>query len=470
MTNSKLIQLIRTFSKDEFKTFGKFVRSPFFYKDKAVIKLYDSLKSFYPEFDNDGLTKQQLYEKMYPQKKYSDSQMKYLMSEMFSLAKMFLSYTNYNNDNFERNNRLLKELNTRNTYKIFESELKKIENQIKSIQIRDKEFFYQMYKMKNLVSDYYSYKNRLSVKREHNKIIDNIINNFLISILDFYYEIINDASDFGINIDLNLVSFIDDYINQNKNNLNPIVLIYYYIFIVSYRNEPSHYNTLYELKNKHIQILDDDAKHRIFEALGNYCIKSYHQGGIKHYKDAFILIDDEIKSGVRFKRNEFSEIFFTNKIEIASKVKEYKWAYDFIVKYKNRLNEKNREDIVNFCYAIIEFESNNYLASLDHLSKINLKHPLLKFRIRNYTLLNYFELNNYEQAFLMLDAYRHMLEKDEKVETGRKERYFLFLYYYQKLLDMKSGSLNTEIELLKRDIETRSFFMKQWLLEKAGEF
>ena len=70
----------------------------------------------------------------------------------------------------------------------------------------------------------------------------------------------------------------------------------------------------------------------------------------------------------------------------------------------------------------------------------------------------------------MLDAYRHMLEKDEKVETGRKERYNLFLYYYQKLLDMKSGSLNTEIELLKRGIETRSFFMKQWLLEKAGEF
>ena len=64
MTNSKLIQLIRTFSKDEFKTFGKFVRSPFFYKDKAVIKLYDSLKSFYPEFDNDGLTKQQIAKKI----------------------------------------------------------------------------------------------------------------------------------------------------------------------------------------------------------------------------------------------------------------------------------------------------------------------------------------------------------------------------------------------------------------------
>jgi len=469
MTKSKLIQLLRTFTKEEFRSFGKFVRSPFFYKDKAVIKLYNSIKTFYPEFNNERFTKQLLFEKMYPLKKYSDSQMKYLMSEMFSLAKLLLSYKNYDNDYFEQNNRLLRELNIRNTDKIFESELKRIENQLKYSQIRNKEYFYQMFKMKELVSDFYSYKNRLSIKREHNKIIENIINNFLISLLDSYYEIINDAADYGVNIDLNFISFINDYINQKKDIINPVVLIYYYIFMVSYQKEPLHYNRLLELKNEYLHILDDHGKHRIFETLGNYCIIRYQQGGIKYYNDAFILINEEIKYGVRFKRKEFSEIFFTNKVEIASKVKEFKWADDFIAEYKNRLNKEHGEDIVNFSYAILEYESNNYLASIDRLSKINLHHPLLRFRIRNYTLLNYFELNNYEQAYLMLDAYRHMLEKDKKVEPVRKERYNTFLHYFQKLLDMKSGSLNSEIELLKRDIESGSVFMKEWLLEKANE-
>jgi len=51
----------------------------------------------------------------------------------------------------------------------------------------------------------------------------------------------------------------------------------------------------------------------------------------------------------------------------------------------------------------------------------------------------------------------------------RKERYNTFLYYFQKLLEAKSGSLNTEIDLLKRDIESGSVFMKEWLLEKSNE-
>ena len=324
--------------------------------------------------------------------------------------------------------------------------------------------------MKELVSEFYSYKNRLSVKREQNKIVENIINNFLISMLDSYYEIISDASEFKVNIDLSLISFIDDYMAQNKNDVNPVVLIYYYIFMVSYRNEQSYYTKLIQLKNDCLQLLDELGKHRIFESLGNYCITNYQKGDIKYYKEAFILINDEIKLGVRFYRKEFSEIFFTNKVEIASKVKEFKWADDFIVKYKDRLNKEHRDDIVNFSYAIIEFERNSYLASINRLSKINLHNPLLKFRIRNYTLLNYYELNNYEQAFLMLDAYRHMLEKDKKLERGRIERYYLFLHYYQKLLEIKSGSFTSDLELLKRDIAAKSVFMKTWLLEKADEF
>jgi hypothetical protein len=310
MTKSKLIQVLKTFSKEEFRSFGKFVSSPFFYKDKAVIKLYDSLKPFYPDLNDESITKKLLFERMYPKKQYSDSQMKYLMSEMLSLAKKFLTYKNFDNDYFEQNNRLLRELIIRNTDIIFEIELRKIENRIKHVQIMNKEYFYQMYRMKELVSDFYSYKDRLSVRREQNKIYDNIINNFLISLLDFYYEIINDAADFGVKIDLDLLSFIENFMKKNKNTAEPFVLIYYYIFMLTYRKEQLYYNKLLDLKNENLHILDDHGKHRIFEALGNYCIIRYQQEGIKYYTEAFNLINDEIKNGIRFSRKEFSEIFF----------------------------------------------------------------------------------------------------------------------------------------------------------------
>lgn len=470
MTNSKLIQLLKTFTKEEFKSFGKFVSSPYFYKDKAVIKMYGSLKGFYPCFGEDKLNKESVFSKMYPGKAYNDSHMKYLMSEMFRLSKKFLAHINFESDFFEPDIRLLKELNSRNVPKIFESHLEKMEARIKNYPVRNEEYFHNMFLIKELVSGFYSYKDRLSVKREHNQIIENIINNFLISLLDSYYTISSDIDFFAVKFDLNLTGYIEDIILKNKEIINPAVLIYYHFFMLSRGEGDTHYSELLELKKKYLHLLDDNGKHRIYETLLNYCIVNYQLEGVKYYVQAFDIINDEIKYGVRFKRKEFSEIFFINKVEIASKIKEFKWAYDFIEEYMDRLHSEQRDDIVNFCYAIIEFESKNYLASLDHLAKINLHHPASRFRIRNYTLLNYYELGYMEQAFSLVDTYRHMLAKDKKIEITRKTRYNTFLSLYQKLLDVKSGSKKTDTNLLRKEIEQKAIFMKEWLLEKVSAF
>jgi hypothetical protein len=291
----------------------------------------------------------------------------------------------------------------------------------------------------------------------------------LISLLNSYYELSSNVNQFQININLNLVNYIEDFINKNEKMINPVVFIYYYIFMLSYSKDEIYYLKLLDLKSKYLYALDEDGKHRIFEALGNYCIERYQHGGIKYYRVAFDIINDEIKFGVRFKRKVFSEIFFTNKVEISSKVNEFKWAHDFIEEYMNRLNKQNRGDIVNFSKAIIEFESKNYFASMDFLTRIKLHHPLLRYRIRNYTMLNYYELNYIESAYSLIDSYRHMLEKDKKIELNRKERYKAFIDFYRKLLVMKSGYKKFEKEMLKKNIEKNSVFMKQWLLEKIDE-
>lgn len=469
MIKSKLIQLLSTFSNDEFKSFGKFVYSPFFYKDKAVIKLYNSLKVFYPEFNNENLSKESLFKAMYPPRTYSDSHMKYLMSELFSMGKEFLINIDQKRDIHGREIRLLKELNSRNTPKIFERQLVKFEGRINKYTIRSEEYFHNMYKLKELVSDFYSYKDRLSSKRETGKVIENIINGFLLSLLDAYYELSNDAIMFSVNIDLGLLNFAEELMLKQKSGIDPVVRIYYNILMLTLHKEEHHYLNLLELKSKYLKRLDDSGKHRTFEALGNYCIIQYQQGQFSYYRNAFNIFIDEIKHGVRFSRKEFSEIFFTNKVEIASKIHEFKWAYDFIGNYKDRLNKYHRDDIVHLSYAIIEFEKKNYSVSIENLAKVNLQHPMLRFRIRNYTLMNYYELSYTEQAFSLVDAYRHMLTKDRKIEKSIKERYIASLALYQKLLEIKSGKKKIDKDFIENEIRSKSVFMKAWLLEKAKE-
>jgi len=46
MENSQLTEALQTLSKEEFREFGKFLRSPFFNNRSEVIRLYEFLKLY----------------------------------------------------------------------------------------------------------------------------------------------------------------------------------------------------------------------------------------------------------------------------------------------------------------------------------------------------------------------------------------------------------------------------------------
>ncbi len=92
MFNSKIISVVRSFSKDEIKEFRKFVDSPFFNKEgKYVLRFYDEIKKYYPGFDNKSLERSILFYKLYPGKKYDDSIMRKLSSTLQKLAEEYLN-------------------------------------------------------------------------------------------------------------------------------------------------------------------------------------------------------------------------------------------------------------------------------------------------------------------------------------------------------------------------------------------
>ena len=63
MKNSKLIQVLKSFSAGDWKEFKKFAVSPYFNKGRDYIPLLEELKVFYPNFDSDKLTSEYIYSK-----------------------------------------------------------------------------------------------------------------------------------------------------------------------------------------------------------------------------------------------------------------------------------------------------------------------------------------------------------------------------------------------------------------------
>ena len=102
MKETKLIDLLKRLNKEEFKDFEKFASSPYFSRGRDLSPLFKSLKPFYPDFENEKLTDEFIFKKLYPDKKFGDersvSLLRTLTSELFNLGKEFLAYSEFNQD------------------------------------------------------------------------------------------------------------------------------------------------------------------------------------------------------------------------------------------------------------------------------------------------------------------------------------------------------------------------------------
>ena len=105
MIKSKVIEIIQSLDPEEIKEFGEFVGSPYFNKNTRLTELYELIKKFYPDFTKKSFTKEKLYEKLFPRKKYNDGSMRKLLSGLQSLGEEYLAHSH-----LDKNNKLQKKL------------------------------------------------------------------------------------------------------------------------------------------------------------------------------------------------------------------------------------------------------------------------------------------------------------------------------------------------------------------------
>ena len=75
--------MLKTFTPPEIKKFRDFVKSPYYNKNKNVIKLNETLQKFYPEFSPAKLTEENIYSLVFGKEKF----------DYFKIKNITLGYT-----------------------------------------------------------------------------------------------------------------------------------------------------------------------------------------------------------------------------------------------------------------------------------------------------------------------------------------------------------------------------------------
>ncbi|MEO8664421.1 MAG: hypothetical protein ABI462_02900 [Ignavibacteria bacterium] len=484
MKDSKLIQTLKTFTKDELKLFEKFVASPFFNKGRNYLPVLFELQKFYPSFENDKLTPEYIYKKIFPSGKFNKQVMWNYVSQLEKLALEFLLQTALKDNKMERSVMMYDELTKRNLEKHVIKEIETAEKDLSTAKF-GKEYFSAKWNLENNKADYWNQAQGRQDKSYEGtvKSTEYLILNFLVDlsvqvwdlhILKVMYNAgseTNSAIAFVKSLDLkNLV----DTAKKNKNKYAGVINFYYRkIMCAMDEDEESHFFEMKKFFDENYDLFDPREQSNTIISLANYCAHKMRLGKDKFLRILFEINNFRLEKEIgAYVNGRMNKALYHQILRNALSLGEIKWSENFVRDYTSKLKKEHQKTMSTLAMGYIHYTKKEYAASLEYLNKVEFIDLRDKLHVRILSAKAYYELKNHESLFYYIDASKHFIGNNPAIETETKNAYMKFFNYLKKLLLLKENSDKKNLAKLKADIELDKVVRlrhKEWLVEKIDE-
>ena len=396
--------------------------------------------------------------------------MRKLISNLTKLADEYLSYKSFSIESNEKRLALLKQYRLRGLDTEFEKLYNTTEKEFIGInegEITDKSF--DLYRLYGSAVNFHLDRDYKKVLSFYQKEADSFVKYSVTKILEMYGDMINSRHLFQQDFKMPLLNEIINNAEEN-NFFNDLSLkITAYTLLIDLTLEHRYYIKLKDALNESCKTLSRDTELNGYMALINFGIRKAHSGEAKYYSEIGEFYDKMLEKGVLTDGGYLQYYYFINIVTNRIRMKNFEIAEKFIEEYSGRLHPDDKDDVVNFCYARLSFYRGRFETALGYLARINLQQTHIKLEVKNYLLMIYYELNMTEEAYYIIDSYRHYIKRNETASDFVMNTNRNFLEIYSKLLRSRLSPDKNEIDFLLMETEKLETINKEWLIRKANE-
>jgi hypothetical protein len=465
MLGSQLLELIKSLDKRDMRELRKVVRSPYFNQREDVSQLFDcidtTLNTRLPD-----LSKEKIFEKIYPYQKYDDVLIRQLMSYLYKVIQKYLITEGVLNNQDDSQLYLIQALSQRKSYKIFEKNI----NEASDLDHKNmsKKRFYHFIKYR-LLNEEYEY---LVLNKRHG---------------DFNLQSLSDELDnFYISERLRLACIIQSHQAVSKKEykqpfLNLVIdtierednwqlSISAYYLIYKTMIHPEDEVSFLKLKNtieEKIHLLSELEQRDLVISATNYCIKRLNNGEKRFGIEALNMYRYGLETKSLFDNNVLLPFLYKNILMLALKSEEYEWAEKFLYDFKQYLPEKERENIFQYNLALFYFRTGKYSEAMTLLQKVNLNDVLYNLDARRLLARIYYDLDEINALQSLIESSKVYLHRQKGIgyHHDMYTNYFRFLEKMMKM-DMKKAEARL---ILRGEVEsTQLLAEREWLLQKLS--
>lgn len=467
MIKSRLIEVLKTFSKKDFRECKKWVNSPFHNQRKDVVLLFDYLTDPKHLMDDNLLEKQLVFPSIYPDEAYDDSKMRQVMHFLFRSVEDFLVYQENEHTGIRKKLSLLKVYKEKNLDRSFVKTQKDLENDFHKSHFLNEDYEHDRYVFLREVGDYNS-KVKRTQELNIQRLSDTFDQAFIIEKLKqaclalTYQKVFNKSQEIG---------FLDKVLEiVEANNLfdNHRIGIQYHLYQILKNGRIENFFTLKKYLAADFPMPIKEIRESYISAI-NFCISQINMGNRDFRRELFQLYKNGIAKNIFLENQVLSRWTFKNAITIALNLKEFDWVENFIENYNQYLKEKHRKNFLYFNYAKLHYEKGNHDKALEVIQKYEFSDVLININAKILLTKIFYELSEFNALESLLESMRAYIQRKKELGSQRMAIHKNFIKYTKKLLRVNPYS-KAQKEKLKTEIEAaKPLTEKAWLLKQLSE-
>lgn len=477
MHGNQLVEILKTFTKKEFKRFDEFVKSPFFNKHQDTLKFWQILRKYAPEFSHKNLEKERLFTRLYGKQPFNAQWLYDLSSYLTRLAEQFLAVEHFRLHEFGYEQHKLAAFAEKRLDTQWDKQYARLAGQTNKHKNKAADFWLEKYYLAKLNCYHHDdYAHRKGFKKfdttAHQQAFADLTSLYVIDALANQSYLLSHHLSGGLPFN---PAFLQTQTAPLFAFMQPAdafaARTFHQSLLLALNGTDEQFSELIQaVEQPGFAAVPTRMQRSILTNMGNYCHKNLQHNEALYRGYLQVVYNHFIELGLLLVNGYFLATPFVNIVHNALQLGSYEWALHFMETHAAQLNPAIRQSLVCFCYAHYYFELQNFEDALVQLHQSNVFWSQNKASHKNLLVRIYYERGETDALLSQIDALKHYLKEAGQISAWQIADNREFTNFVLQLLRFKYGGKSRKLlPALITKIEQSNSIHKKWLLQKASE-
>lgn len=467
MHQSKLLELLRTFSPRQRSQFREFLESPYFNRAADAAAFYDYLAPYAPAFAHAALSKAAVRNQFKPGEPLTEKRLAYLMNQLHGLAEEFVAVEAFRTDPLKKALARIETYASAGLPRHLRAALEQAAGGLEQFPYRNADYYAENYRLTAL-----HYWQSDQIQHQHNPDLqhasDALDTFFLVEKLRYCLTMAHTENTLNLKYEWGLGAQLIDWENTDPATLNPTQQVYLTgILLARHPDDTAWYHRQKALLLEHDGRFNENERKLLYTGLLNYCSQRINRYNDQtFFAEYFELNKTLLERGLLFEDGQLSPLRYLNLVNSGLQTAQTEWTERFIRQYRDRLPAPYATDAYLMAMGRYHFHLGDYAPAQVALSQVNPLNPQMAVMARNLLARIYYETGETELLLAFLEAYRVYLLRQELLNPQMKQQARRFVDFTRRLAKIDRPEAHLLPKLRAELPPATEIYHRDWLLEQ----